>query len=75
MMVPIRSSKLGTHQTGALYFFASHLMSKNRSSNLSKLRYPYAASIMAWTTSFPACIFALLSTTPNSFFTSPLAIP
>ena len=49
-------------------------MSRNRFLNLSKLRYPYAASIMVWATSFPASILALLSTTPNSFFASPLAI-
>ena len=50
-------------------------MRRNRFLNLSKFRYPYAASTMVWATSFPASILASLGTPPNSFFASPLAIP
>ena len=50
-------------------------MSKNPFLDLSKSRYPHAASTMVWATSFPASILASLGTPPNSFFASPLAIP
>ena len=43
-------------------------MGRNRFLNLSKFRYPHAASIMVWATSFPASILASLGTPPNSFF-------
>ena len=66
-------SERGIQSGCPFHLLAFHLMSRNRFLNLSKFRYPYAASIMVWATSFPASIFALLSTTPNSFFASPLA--
>ena len=62
------------HPSGCpFHLFAFRPMGRNRFLNLSKFRYPYAASIMVWATSFPASIFASLGTTPNSFFASPLA--